>query len=176
MVWSPKYFAVQEEGLIDNVVTIVRRDFKAALDVLYPIEAVLPETDPRFLRDFQEHSLGQIQGNVFPALAIGPNRNASTEDADQAMLREAVRFDSWIGVTDDSPASVTTRIMRYVGTYDAVLRTAAAKTKRDFFVNMSVQVFGLVLELEHVYGPIGKKESSLFRGAVIQGTILINET
>jgi hypothetical protein len=175
MVWVPVYNAVQEEGLIDNILTIVERDFKAALDVFYTIEAALPETDPRFLRDFQERSLGQIERIVFPSLAIGPNRNASTEDADQAMLREAVRFDAWIGVTDDTSSNVTRRIMRYAGTFDAVLRTAAKKNKRDFFRNMSTQVFGLVLELEHVYGPIGSQKSTFFRSASIQGTILINE-
>lgn len=175
MVWTPAYNAVQEEGLIDNILTIVERDFKDALDVYYPIEAALPETDPRFLRDFQERSLGQIQKLVFPSLAIGPNRNASTEDADQAMLREAVRFDAWIGVTDDSPATVTQRIMRYVGTFDAVLRTSAKKNKSDWFRNMSTVVFGLVLELEHIYGPIGSEKSIYFRSAVVQGTILINE-
>ncbi len=176
MVWAPKYFAVQEEGLIDNILAIVTRDFKEALDVFYPIEKDLPETDPRYLRDFQERSLGQIQQLVFPSLAIGPNRNASTEDADQAMLREAIRFDAWIGVTDDSDENVTRRIMRYAGTFDAVLRTAAAKRKQDFFRNMSTRVFGLVLELEKVYGPIGTKQSMHFRSVLIQGTILINES
>lgn len=175
MAWEPAYFAVQEEALIDNVIRIVRRDFKPALDVFYPAEAALPATDPRYLRDFQEHTLGQVQGLVFPSLSVGPNRNASTEDADQAMLREAVRFDSRIFVTDDSPSTVTQRIMRYAGTYDMVLRTAAKNTKSDFFRNMSVKVFGLVLELEHVYGPIGTDDSIFMRSVNIQGTILINE-
>lgn len=176
MVWVPAYNAVQEEGLVDNVLTIVTRDFKEALDVYYPIEAAFSDTDPRYLRDFQERSLGQIQRMVFPSLAIGPVRNASTEDADQAMLREAIRFDSWIGVTDDSAENVTRRIMRYVGTYDAVLRTSAKKNKTDWFRNMSVVVFGLVLELEHIYGPIGTEDSVYFRSAKIEGTILINES
>lgn len=176
MVWVPAYWAVQEEALIDNILAIVTRDFKAALDTFYVTEAALPETDPRYLRDFQERSLGQIQRLVFPSLAIGPNRNASTEDADQAMLREAIRFDSWIGVTDDGDETVTRRAMRYAGTYDAVLRTAAKKNKRDFFRNMSTQVFGLVLELEHTYGPIGSEDSVHFRSVKIEGTILINES
>jgi hypothetical protein len=176
IMWSPAYNAVQEEGLLDNILTIVARDFKEALDVLYPIEAVLPVTDPRHLLDFQERSLGQIQRLVFPSLAIGPNRNASTEDADQAMLREAIRFDSWIGVTDDSDETVTRRVTRYAGTYDMVLRTAAKKNKSDFFRNMSAKVFGLVLELEHTYGPIGTENSVHFRSVKIEGTILINES
>lgn len=175
MVWVPAYNAVQEEGLIDNVRTIVQEDFKEALDVFYPIEADLDDTDPEFLRDFQEHALGQIEGNVFPSMAIKPVRNASTEDADQAMLREAIQFECWLGVTDDSAARVTRRIMRYAGTFNAVLRTAAKKNKPRFFRNMSAVVFGLVLDLEHIYGPVGRRESIYFRSVTIQGTILINE-
>lgn len=175
MVWTPQYSAVQEEGLIDNVLTIVTRDFKEALNVFYPIEKDLPESDPRYLRDFQERELGQISGTVYPSLAIGPNRNASVEDADQGRLDEVILFDSWIGVTDDSAKNVTRRIMRYAGTYNAVLRTAAAKNKRDFFRNMSTQVFGLNLELEHVYGPLGRRDSVHFRSVRIQGTITIHE-
>lgn len=175
MVWVPQFQAIQEEALVDNVLTIITRDFKEALDYFYPIEAALTDSDPLFLRDFQERSLGQIVKNVFPCLAIGPNRNASTPSAAMDRLTEAVRLDLYVGVTDDSPATVTTRIMRYIGTLDAVLRTAAAKRKADFFVNMSTP-FGFVLEMEHVYGPIGQKESSLFRGAQLQVEITINET
>lgn len=172
MVFVPKFQAIQEEALIDNVLTIVTADFKEALDVFYPIEAVLPEADPRFLRDFQERALGQIVKNVFPCLALGPNRNASTPSDAQDRLIEAVRLDAYIGVTDDSPSTVTTRIMRYVGTLDAVLRSAR---KARYFVNMSTP-FGFVLEMEHVYGPIGTEKSSLFRGAMVQITITVNET
>lgn len=172
MVWAPKFQAIQEEALVANIVTIVQADFKQALDYFYSIESALPETDPRFLRDFQEHALGQIIGNVPPYFAIGPNRNASTPSADEGRLAEAVRLDLYVGVTDDSPATVTTRIMRYVGTLDAVLRSAL---KARYFVNMATP-FGFVLEMEHIYGPIGQKESSLFRGAQLQVEITINET
>lgn len=172
MVWTPKFQAVQEEALVANVLTIVTRDFKEALDYFYPIEAALPVTDPRYLKDFQERTLGQIVKNEFPCLAIGPNRNASTSAADEGRLIEAVRIDCYLGVVDDSPAHVTERIMRYVGTLDAVLRSAP---KADYFVNMSVQTFGFVLEMEHVYGPIGTDKVALFRGAKLELTITVNE-
>lgn len=175
MPWEPYYNAVQEEGVIDNVLTIVTRDFKDALDTLYPIEAALPETDSRYLRDFQERTLGQISGSVFPSLAVGPNRNASTESESQDRLNEAILFDNWIGVTDDTAENVTRRIMRYAGTYNAVLRTAAVKNIPDFFRNMSTEVWGLNLELEHVYGPLGQRESLHFRSVRIQGTLKIFE-
>lgn len=172
MVWTPKFYAVQEEALVDNVLTIIQRDFKAALDVFYTIEAALDPSDPEYLRDFQEHALGQIVRNVFPCVAIGPNRNASTESDGGDRLSEAVRLDIYVGVTDDTPAHVTRRIMRYMGTLDAVLRSAR---KSDYFRNMSTQVFGLVLEMEHIYGPIGSEKSVLFRAGILQVTITVNE-
>ena len=172
MVWTPKFQAVQEEALVANILTIVTRDFKEALDYFYPIEAALDSDDPRYLPDFRERTLGQIVKNEFPCLAIGPNRNASTSAADEGRLIETVRIDCYLGVTDDSPANVTQRIMRYVGTFDAVLRSAR---KADYFVNMSVQTFGFVLEMEHVYGPIGTDKMALFRGAQVQVSITVNE-
>lgn len=171
-MWTPKFHAIQEEALVDNVLTIVQEDFKEALDYFYPTEAALTDSDPLFLRDFQEHALGQIVRNVFPCFAIGPNRNASSPSAAMDRLAEAVRLDLYLGVTDDSPATVTRRIMRYVGTLDAVLRSAL---KSRYFVNMSTP-FGFVLEMEHVYGPIGGEKPSLFRGAQLQVEITINET
>lgn len=172
MPWTPKFHAVQEEALVENILTIVTRDFKDALDYFYPIEAELAQSDPRYLHDFQERTLGQIVKNEFPCLAVAPNRNASTCAADEGRLIEAVRIDNYIGVVDDSPATVTQRIMRYVGTFDAVLRSAR---KADYFVNMSVQTFGFVLEMEHIYGPIGTDKMALFRGARIEVTITVNE-
>src|SRR6185369_166752 len=102
MVWAPKYYAVQEEGVIDNALFIIERDFKEALDTFYTIEAALSPEDPQYLEDFQVRSLGQIERTVFPCLAIGPNRNASTESDARDRLKEAVRFDIYVGVTADS--------------------------------------------------------------------------
>ena len=172
MVWAPLYFAVQEEGVIDNALFIIERDFKDALDVFYPIEAALDADDPQYLEDFQERSLGQIQKLVFPCLAIGPSRNAATESDAQDRLHQAVRFDIYVGVTADSMANVTKKIMRYMGTLDAVLRSAR---KSDWRRNMSSIIFGIVLEAEHVYGSIREGKSVYYRDALMQVTLVFNE-
>ena len=172
MVWTPKYFAVQEEGVIDNALFIIERDFKEALDVFYPIEAELDPDDPQYLEDFQERSLGQIQKLVFPCLAIGPNRNAASESDARDRLSQAVRFDLYVGVTADSMANVTKKIMRYMGTLDAVCRSAR---KSDWKRNMSSITFGIVLEAEHVYGSIREGKSVYYRDALMQVTLVFNE-
>lgn len=172
MPWVPKYFAVQEEGVIANALFIITRDFKQALDVFYSTEAALSPDDPQFLEDFQERSLGQIQRLVFPTLAIGPSRNAATESDAADRLKQAVRFDIYVGVTADSAASVTTKLMRYMGTLDAVLRSAK---KADWKRDMSAIIFGIVLESEHVYGSIRERESIYYRDALMQVTLAFNE-
>lgn len=172
MPWTPEFQAVQEEGLVANILTIITRDFKEALDYFYPIEAELSETDPRFLRDFQERELGQIVGNNFPSLSIGPHRGTSG-DPNGECLRQNHLIDIHIGVLDDSPQTVTQRIMRYRATMDMVLRSAPIS---DYFVNMSVEVFAFVLdEIDYFYGPIGGKRPANFRGALLQVPIKINE-
>lgn len=172
MAWQPKYYAVQEEGVIDNALFIITRDFKSALDVFYPTEAALSPDDPQYLEDFQERALGQIHKEVFPCLAIGPNRNAATESDARDRLKQAIRFDIYVGVTADSSENVTRKIMRYMGTLDAVLRSAL---KSDFKRNMSTIIFGIVLEAEHVYGSIREGKSVYYRDALMQVTLSFNE-
>lgn len=176
MVWVPALNAVQEEGVIDNILFIVERDFKLALDTFHTTEAALPVTDPRYLKDFQEREWGGISGLVYPSLAVGPLREASTLADAGDRLRGAIQFVAWIGVTDDSRKNAGKRITRYANAFEMVLRTAALKSKRDFFRNMSTQSFGLVLdEMEHDYGPIGDKNSIFFSSVRVTGTLIINE-
>lgn len=172
MVANLKYYAVQEEGVIDNALFIIERDFKSILDEFNPIEAALSPDDPQYLEDFQERSLGQIQKLVFPTLAIGPNRNAATESDARDRLKQAIRFDLYVGVTADSGANVTRKLMRYMAALDAVLRSAK---KSDWKRNMSAIIFGIVLEVEHVYGSIRERESIYYRDALMQVTLTFNE-
>lgn len=173
MPWTPLFEASQEEALVDNVMTIITRDFKLALDQRYPIEAALPTTDPRYLPDFQERELGQIVGNNFPSVSVGPNRGSAGDGPNGECLRESVLIDIYIEVTDDAPATVTRRIMKYRATMDMVLRSAPIA---DYFVNMSIDAFAFVLDdIDYFYGPIGQRQTANFRGVLLQVPIKINE-
>lgn len=177
MAFTPVFWAAQEEPLIENVLFIVERDFKEALDAFHPIEAALDPEDPRFLPDFRERALGQIFGNEYPCIAIGPLRNSSNYSDGGDRLIEGIELEAYIGVTDDSANSVTRRITKYVGAFNAVMYKAALKNKRDFFRNMSSQVFGLVVELEHIYESVrtNTDRSIYFRSAGIAISIKISE-
>lgn len=176
MVWTPAFNAVQEEGVIDNILFIIERDFKIALDYSFPIEAALTDSDSRYLRDFQERTWGKVRGLVYPALGVGPSRGASVLADAADRLIGAVEFTGWIGVTDDSEENVGRRVTRYANTFEIVLRTAALKTKADFRRNMSSQIFGVILdEMEHVYLPVGSRESTYFQMVKVNGTLKLNE-
>lgn len=169
--WVPKYAAVFEEQIVDNVLTLITRDMKSALDYFYWTG---PDRLIEDLPDFAERSLGQEVRDEFPLLVIGPRTNPVEESDDGAQLIEAASIDLLIGVTDDGPATVTRRIMRYVRTLDAVLRSAP---KTDYFAGMnSAKVMGLVIEVEHSYGPIGANQSIHFRPATLNLTVKIRET
>lgn len=162
MAWTPTLNSARDEDLIANLLAIIVRDFKLALDVLY-VGQDLP--------DFRERALGQIERLEFPCMAIGPRSNASSPSEGGGYLSQGFRVDIYIGVTADSTKNVTTKIMRYMTTMGEVLRAA---TKGDVFAGMAAQTFEYVLETEWEYGPIGNKESSIFRGAQLQATITVN--
>lgn len=162
MTWAKVFNSVRDEDLIANIRAIIVRDYKAALDVLYP------SLD---LSDFRELELGQVLKNEFPCSAIAPRSNASSPSDDFGHLSQGFRVDIYIGVTDDGPDTVTNRIMRYMTTLGEVLRAA---TKADMFAGSAGQTFGYVLETEWEYGPLGSNNDILFRSAQMIATITVN--
>jgi len=161
MVWTPKFAAVFDEPIINNALTVITRDFKLGLDYFYPGQS---------LPDFKERALGQIQGNGYPSLAIGPAENETVQADDDSYIVEAARVVIYIGVTDDGPTTVTRKIMKYVRVMDAVLRSA----KNDFFTGMS-NPGGVYLEIRHSYDSLRGEKPSYFRAAVIELTVNISE-
>lgn len=167
MAWTPKFEAVSEEALIDNILVLVTRDFKLALDYFYPTAR---------LEDFAERALGQVLGNEAPMLGIAPVRNASTLSDDGSHLQEALRVDLAVGVTDDGPQTVTRKIERYMRVLEAVLRRG---NKDDFFGTVNtLRTFGFSLDCEHVYWQdirLHRIQSIYFRDATLQLTVNIHE-
>lgn len=163
MSWTPDpgTQGVFERGIVVNTLAIFVRDMKEALDYYFPAENY---------PDFAERVVGQIQKLEFPCLAIGPRDNPTEASADRSHVVESPRIDIYVGIKGDSAASVTLTLMSYVQVMDSVLRNA----KDDFFTGMS-SPFGLSLEINHSYGPIGEANASYFRGAVLQLTVNLRE-
>jgi hypothetical protein len=163
VTWTPRAGTqgVFERGVVNNTMTILTRDMKPALDHFFAADNY---------PDFAERNVGQIVKLEFPCLAIGPRDNSVEDSEDMSHVVESPSVDIYIGVQGSSAANVTNKIMSYVQVADSVLRNA----KNDFFTGMS-NPFGLWLEIVHDYGPIGEKDLTYFRGAMLRLTVHLNE-
>lgn len=168
MSWTPKYSARFEGPIIANVLAIITRDMKAALDYFYSSDS---------LPDFAERSLGTEQGLEFPILVIGPRANSVETVADNSHLVEPQVIELKVGVTADSPGDALTKIMKYVRALDAVLRSAS---KNDYCANMANGndvPFGFSVDVTHSYGPLGANEgrTTYFKPASLELTVNFRE-
>lgn len=149
MSWTPKYSAHFELPIIDNVLAIIVRDMKLALDYFYPSDS---------LPDFVERSIGTERGLEFPILVIGPRSNLIETVDDAAALVEPIVIEIKVGVIAESPDAAYRKIMQYVRALDSVLRTA---TKNDYCANMANGnnvPFHFYVNVTHEYGPLGAND------------------
>lgn len=168
MTFVPKFSARFEGPLIANVVAIVERDMKDALDYFYPADD---------LPDFVERSLGVERGLEFPIFVIGPRENLIETVDDDSHLVEPQRIEIKIGVVADSPDLAYEKIMKYVRAMDSVLRSAS---KSDYCANMGTDngaPFGFILNVTHRYGPLGQDEgrTTYFKPASLELAIEFRE-
>jgi hypothetical protein len=164
MTFVPKFSAVFEDFLIDNLLIVIERDFKECLDLFYPDEDY---------PDFAERAIGMEIGNEFPMMVLAPRYNPVESVDDGSHLVEAAKFDFHIGVIGDSFSDVTRKIMRYTRCGDCVTRTA---TKADWFKDMDTsKVFGLIVDVERTYGPFGENKNVMFRSATLTITVQVRE-
>lgn len=168
MPWEPKYSACFEGPIISNVLTIVTRDMKSALDYFYAADA---------LPDFVERSIGTERGLEFPILVLGPRENPIESAEDESHLVESIRILLNVGVIDNSPDAAYIKIMKYVRALDAVLRSAP---KADYLANMTNGdkiPFALIIDVTHTYGPLGETEdkTSYFKPASLELKLTFRE-
>ena len=168
MTWTPRFSARFEGPIVDNVLAIVTRDMKSALDYFYPSDE---------LPDFVERSLGTELGLEFPILVIGPRSNPVETVDDDSHLIEPQVIELKVGVIAESPDAAMRKIMKYVRALDAVLRSAS---KSDYCANMTNgnnQPFGFAVDVTHIYGPLGANDSrtTYFKPASLELSVQFRE-
>ena len=152
MPYTPKYQLAAEGLIIDNVLKIVKDNFKPALDVLYPAEALLAATDPSFLPDLTERTFGSFMRLGFPAL-VADLVDGEDEDS-EARVDESVSIEMLLVVTDVDGSNVTRRLTKYVRALRVVLMSAPWTA---YMLNVpSGQVMPFTLKLTRKYLPVGK--------------------
>lgn len=162
MTWTPnsnKPAPVFTGPLIDNTLTIVRRDFKEALDYYFPAESY---------PDFREIAVGMLKEIVFPSFAVNPVDVDTIESEDGSWIAVQFTFDSYIGITANNDADATAKIQRYQGVIDAVYR----KAEKDFCDDIS-NAHEMTIELSHEFGPRGvdRGRTLYFRSVITRGIL-----
>lgn len=149
MVFVPKFQEPSDSLIIDNVLTIVQRDFKAALDYFYSAEN---------LPDFVERTLGRFFKLDYPTFAIDPSRNGPEQSADGAYVEEVIRVNLYFAVSHADAPTTERLAMKYMRALKSILRSASAA---DYFAGFPVgTVFALTVELSYEYGLLGKNATA----------------
>ena len=151
-----------EGQVVENVLTILTRDFKQALDHYYPLDN---------LPDFAELELGPPLRNVFPCASIEPIRSTLDASDDNSFIAEVGRVRVYVAVTGDGPKVTTRKLFKYV----RVLHLLLQNSKNDFRTGMS-NPHGVVLgEFEHAYDVVRSDNTTISRAAAVEISIGMRE-
>lgn len=143
MAYSSRYQEVFESVVLDNILAIVKRDMKAALNYFYASDN---------LPDFAQVTLGNFIRLALPVFAIEPDRGADNES--ENYLGPQLRFSFYIAVEDADPTKALRKAMKYTRAVRSILKTA---TSADYIQGVtSPTIFGLIRDLTWQYGQIGK--------------------
>lgn len=143
MAFNPRYDELFESVVLDNILAIAERDYKAALDLFYPADD---------FPDIEQRTLGNFIRIALPALAAEPNSGTDNESDDGSHLGPQVKVTLYLAVEDADPTETLRKLIKYVRVLRSVLKTAK---DADYTVN-APKVFGLVRELSWQYGQIAK--------------------
>jgi hypothetical protein len=162
MPFVPKYQEATESLLIDNILTIVKRDFAAALTYFYPSLG---------LPDFAERTVGRFFKMTYPSFAIDPQINNSSDDGQY--VTEDLKVNLFFAVAHADPPTVTENAMRYMRALKSILRTATVADYTSGFPANSI--FALNVEMSYEYGLIGKNASGYEKPVSIELLLKFNE-
>lgn len=113
MPWTPTYTAQFTEQLVDQLLAIVQRDQRAALDFVAGA-GVLP--------DIVNYLTAPSPMSQYPALLIAPTDNAF-DDSAVGSLHYSSQIEAEIGVTHQDARMVSRLLQRYLRALDAVFRS-----------------------------------------------------
>jgi hypothetical protein len=144
MPFSPKYLEQFESVAIDNVLMVIQRDFKAALDAFYPSDN---------LADFAQRTVGNIFQLALPAFAVEPSTGGADES--EQYEQSPLKLNLYLAVEDADPTNAVRAAVKYTRTARSVLKTCPLS---DFTTGLSPNnVFGIIRELTWQYGQPAKK-------------------
>lgn len=162
MPFVRKYEERSDSLLADNIMAIVKEDFKEALDDSYPADN---------FPDFAERTLGRFFKLTYPTFNIDPDSNKTSDDGHY--IEEEVKFNLFIAVEGTDAPTVTRNAMFYTHALKSVLRSATVdRYALGFPANT---IFALDVQLEYEYGLIAKNGTGYEKPVSFELTLKFNE-
>lgn len=148
MPYAPRLQEIPDSLFIDNILAVVKRDFKLALDYFYAADA---------LPDFAERMVGRFFRQTYPSFAIEAGTNGPQQSADGSYVEAGLKIFLFLAVSDTDPPTVERKAMKYTRALTSILRNASVA---DLTTGVTANVqFGLTWEVSYDYGLIGKSPS-----------------
>lgn len=167
MVFVPKFKKPSDSRIIENILALVQRDFKPAVDwfnldtpahlLRYGVANEVGASG-QDLPDFVQRTLGRFFKVDYPTFAIDPGRNGPDQNADGSYVDQNFRVNLFVAVSNADGPTTEQLAMKYMGALESVLRSA---TSADYFAGFPANTaFGLVVELSYEYGLLGKNATA----------------
>lgn len=165
MVYAPRFQEAADSLILDNVMAIVKRDFKAALDYFYAADN---------LPDFTERTLGRIFNLTYPTFSIDPDRHESEESDDGSRVEvDGYRANIFFSVESADGPTATRLAQKYTRAMKSILRTA---TRADYMANVPTGgMLPLSIKLVTEYGLIEKNATGWAKPVNMELTLNFNE-
>jgi hypothetical protein len=165
VVYTPRFEEAADSLILDNVMAIVKRDMKAALDHYYLSDS---------LPDFTERTLGRIFNLSFPTFSIDPDRHGSEESADGSYVEvDGYRANIFFAVQDADGPTATRLAQKYTRAMKSILRNAS---RADYLTGFpTASMLPLTVKLVTEYGLIEKQTDGYVKPVNIELTLNFNE-
>jgi hypothetical protein len=165
MSFTTRYQEALESVVLDNILAVIKRDFKGALDLFYSSDN-LPDLTLT-LGDF-----ANFRGSM-PALAIEPASGGGEQSDHFETL--SLKVSLYLAVEDADPTNCLRKLLKYVRALRAVLKSAPIS---DYTAGISPNyVFGMIPELSWQYFIMGKdaEHGTWGRNVKLELTLKYNE-
>lgn len=144
MPFVTRFLESGETEIIESLIAVMDRDFKAALDLFFLADA---------LPDFAVKTDGDIEVFNYPLLVVGVERMTSTEAESGEWLNQVLTIGAGIVVNGTSVKAVKAKARKYVRAFKAVIRSATAAD----LLPATSQYFDWSIDIDHQYLRHGTK-------------------
>ena len=164
MTYAPKIKTVSDHQIIDNVLAIVKRDMKPALDYFFAADD---------LPDFAERTVGIVFNLTFPTFNIDPERSGPQQSADGSWVDDTFKVGMFLAVEDPDAPTATRKAMKYTAALESILRNASVT---DYTGGITPGlIFALTWEVSYDYGVIGKNKTGWEKPVSFELLLKFNE-